>query len=94
MLNQESSRQQLFLGLGLPQRLNWQGQLYRRAERATADTRRFVTDSTPIQAHGIHWKILSGENPFDLTDQPTLPDPPPERLFLLHRHCQFVPQEL
>lgn len=94
VLNQESSRQQLFLGLGLPQHLNWQGRLYRRAERAAADTGRFVTDGTRIQDHVVYWEIPSGENPFDFTYQPTLPDPPPERLFLLNRHRQFVPYEL
>lgn len=94
VFNQESSRQQLFLGLGLPPHLTWQGRLYRRAERAAADTGRFVTDGTRIQDHVVYWEIPSGENPFDFTDKPTLPDPPPERLFLLNRHRQFVPYEL
>lgn len=94
VFNQESSRQQLFLGLGLPPHLTWQGRLYRRAERAAADTGRFVTDGTRIQDHVVYWEIPSGENPFDFTDKPTLPDPPPERLFLLNRHRQLVPYEL
>ncbi|MFS8876525.1 hypothetical protein NW840_13440 [Synechococcus sp. R5-13] len=43
------------------------------------------------------WSI--GRSPLEktrliLVNYPTLPDPPPERLFLLNRHRQFVPYEL
>ncbi len=94
VLNQGQNQQQLFFGLGLPRQLSWQGRLYNRAETAAADTGRFVTDGSRIQDQIVYWEIPPGEDPFGFTYQPMLPDPPPERLFLLNRYRQFVPYEL
>ncbi|WP_414376434.1 hypothetical protein [Synechococcus sp. H60.2] len=39
-------------------------------------------------------RSLLGEDPLGFSHQPVLPDPPPERLFLLNRLRQFMPYEL
>ncbi|MEN9202659.1 MAG: hypothetical protein Q6K80_00980 [Thermostichus sp. DG_1_6_bins_120] len=92
VLNQ--NQQQLFFALGLPQQLSWKGRLYNRAEQAAADLGRFVTDGTRLQNQVVYWEIPAGEDPFGFTYKPVLPDPPPERLFLLNRYRQFVPYKL
>lgn len=92
VLNQ--NQRQLFLGLGLPQQLSWRGRFYNRADQAAVDLGRFITDGSRIQDQIVYWEIPIGEDPFGFTYKPVLPDPPPERLFLLNRYRQFVPYEL
>ncbi|MCF2970773.1 hypothetical protein L1047_06130 [Synechococcus sp. Nb3U1] len=92
VLNQ--NQRQLFWGLGLPQQLSWRGQLYNRADQTAVDLGRFITDGSRIQDRIVYWEIPVGEDPFGFTYKPVLPDPPPERLFLLNRYRQFVPYEL
>ena len=59
-----------------------------------ADNGRLVTDGTRIGNHVVDWEIPFGEDPLEFSHQPVLPDPPPERLFLLNRLRQFMPYEL
>ncbi|MFQ3613583.1 MAG: hypothetical protein SNJ68_07705 [Cyanobacteriota bacterium] len=92
VLNQ--NQRQLFFALGLPQQLSWRGRFYNRADQAATDLGRFITDGSRIQDHIVYWEIPAGEDPFGFTYKPLLPDPPPERLFLLNRYRQFVPYEL
>ncbi|MEN9223206.1 MAG: hypothetical protein Q6M04_12295 [Thermostichus sp. BF3_bins_97] len=94
VLNQGQNQRQLFFALGLPQQLTWQGRFYTRAENPAVDTGRFVTDGSRIQNEIVYWEIPAGEDPFGFSYKPVLPDPPPERLFLLNRYRQFVPYEL
>ncbi|MFS8923333.1 hypothetical protein NW863_02480 [Synechococcus sp. B60.1] len=42
----------------------------------------------------MDWEIPFGKDPLGFSHQPVLPDPPPERLFLLNRLRQFMPYEL
>jgi hypothetical protein len=92
VLNQ--NQRQLFFALGLPQQLSWRGRFYNRADQAATDLGRFITDGSRIQDQIVYWEIPAGEDPFGFTYKPVLPDPPPERLFLLNRYRQFVPYEL
>ncbi|MEN9225561.1 MAG: hypothetical protein Q6L60_00270 [Thermostichus sp. HHBFW_bins_43] len=94
VLNQEQNQKRLFFALGLPPQLTWQGRFYNRAEHPAVDTGRFVTDGSRIQNEIVYWEIPAGEDPFGFSYKPVLPDPPPERLFLLNRYRQFVPYEL
>jgi len=59
-----------------------------------ADNGRLVTGGPCIGNHVVYWQIPFGEDPLGFSYQPVLPDPPPERLFLLNRLPQFVPYEL
>lgn len=90
----DRNQRQLFFALGLPKQLSWRGRSYTRADQATNDLGRFVTDGSRIQDRVVYWEIPAGEDPFSFTYKPVLPDPPPERLFLLNRYRQFVPYEL
>ncbi|MEN9229289.1 MAG: hypothetical protein Q6L68_00155 [Thermostichus sp. DG02_5_bins_236] len=92
VLNQ--NQRQLFFALGLPQQLSWRSRFYNRADQAATDLGRFITDGSRIQGQIVYWEIPVGEDPFGFTYKPVLPDPPPERLFLLNRYRQFVPYEL
>jgi len=93
-LDSAESQQRLFFALDLPEQLVWQGRLYRRGEQPIADNGQLVTDGTRIGNHVAYWEIPFGEDPLGFSYQPVLPDPPPERLFLLNRLRQFVPYEL
>ncbi|MGQ9836757.1 MAG: hypothetical protein ACUVRV_02005 [Cyanobacteriota bacterium] len=85
----DQNQRQLFFAFGLPEQLSWKGQSYTRADEAASDLGRFMTDGSRTQDQLISWEIPAGEDPLGFTYKPTfkptLPDPPPERLFLLNR---------
>ncbi len=48
----------------------------------------------PVERASGIMAFIFGEDPLGFSYQPVLPDPSPERLFLLNRLRQFVPYEL